>query len=123
MLSTSSFSRSPMCSFAQLRKCENPRPVVLALDGSSSVCYLSVAVLSDFHRFREVSMEDLKRAFNALGNRRRLKILVSLLESGEATVGEIAQRHRIHITSASRHLTKLESEIWVGSRNGAEELG
>ena len=65
-------------------------------------------------------MEDLRRAFNALGNRKRLKILVSLLESGGATVGEIPQRHRIHITSASRHLTKLESAGLLRTRQRAQ---
>jgi len=61
-------------------------------------------------------MEDLRRAFNALGNRRRLKILVSLLESGEVTVGEIARYHRIHRTAASRHLGKLEAAGLVKAR-------
>ncbi|MFQ5905929.1 MAG: ArsR/SmtB family transcription factor [bacterium] len=65
-------------------------------------------------------MEDLRRAFNALGNRKRLKILVPLLESGEATVGEIAQKHRIHITSASRHLTRLESTGLLTTRQRAQ---
>lgn len=54
-------------------------------------------------------MEDLLRVFQALSNRRRLKIVVSLLDSGKATAGSIAARHRIHQTTASRHLRKLEA--------------
>jgi len=65
-------------------------------------------------------MEDMVRAFSALGNRRRFKIVVSLLESGEVTVGEISRWHRIHQTAASRHLRKLEIAGLVrGDQRGA----
>jgi|GEM_PF-2401332 len=65
---------------------------------------------------RPESMEEMRRAFNALGNRKRLKIVVSLLQSGEISVGEIARHHRMHRTTASRHLGKLEAAGLVKTR-------
>ena len=64
-------------------------------------------------------MEDMARAFRALGSPRRLRIMVSLLESGEESVGSIADAHRVHWTVASRHLKKLEAARLVrGERRG-----
>ena len=65
---------------------------------------------------KEKMMEDLRRAFHALGNRKRLKIMVSLLESGEASVGQLSLHHRMPITTASRHLKKLEGAGLVRGR-------
>jgi len=61
-------------------------------------------------------MEDLRRAFGVLGNRRRFKILISLLQSGEHTVGGIALYHKMHITTVSKHLRKLETVGLLKSR-------
>lgn len=61
-------------------------------------------------------MEDMKKAFSALGNRRRLKLVTLLLESGEITVGQVSQRQRLSLQTASRHLRILESAGLLRSR-------
>ena len=64
-------------------------------------------------------MEDMVGAFAALGNQRRLRIMVSLLGLGEDTAGSIANTHRLHPTVASKHLKKLEAARLVrGVRGG-----
>jgi DNA-binding transcriptional ArsR family regulator len=54
-------------------------------------------------------MENLRKAFEALGNRTRLDILVSLMESGEESVGGISRRHKLSMTTTSRHLKILQN--------------
>jgi DNA-binding transcriptional ArsR family regulator len=61
-------------------------------------------------------MEDLRRVFDALRNGKRLKIVVSLLESGEATVGQISNEHKLPLTTTSRHLKLLEGAGVVRTR-------
>ncbi|TET44929.1 ArsR family transcriptional regulator [candidate division TA06 bacterium] len=64
-------------------------------------------------------MEDMARAFAALGNQRRFKIMVSLLGLREDTAGSIANTHRLHPTVASKHLKKLEvARLVRGERRG-----
>lgn len=54
-------------------------------------------------------MKALRKAFEALSNEKRLDILLGLMESGETNVGKIARRHKLTMTTTSRHLKILEN--------------
>jgi DNA-binding transcriptional ArsR family regulator len=51
----------------------------------------------------------LRKAFEALSNEKRLDILISLMDSGESNVGKIARKHKLTMTTTSRHLKILEN--------------
>jgi ArsR family transcriptional regulator, virulence genes transcriptional regulator len=58
----------------------------------------------------------------ALGNDRRLLILCTLVERGEATVGELADEVDLSQSALSQHLGRMREEGIVAFRRDAQTL-
>jgi DNA-binding transcriptional ArsR family regulator len=58
----------------------------------------------------------------ALANERRLMILCLLIEAGEMSAGELAERVGISQSALSQHLAKMREEELVASRREAQTV-
>lgn len=61
-------------------------------------------------------MRELTRRLKALANERRLKIIESLMDKDELTVGEISQKLKLSYKSVSKHLLILENAGFLSRR-------
>ena len=64
----------------------------------------------------ETLVEEAARHFALLGDPSRLRVLKTLLESGEAPVGVLAERTGLTRTNLSQHLSRLAMAGLVGRR-------
>ncbi len=58
----------------------------------------------------------------SLGNDRRLLILCTLIGSGEASAGELAEAVELSPSAASQHLARMREEGLVESRREAQSV-
>jgi DNA-binding transcriptional ArsR family regulator len=64
----------------------------------------------------EVLLDEAARHFALLGDLSRLRVLGTLHESGEVSVGELAERSGLTRTNLSQHLSRLAAAGLVGRR-------
>src|SRR5262245_15407955 len=75
----------------------------------------------DLARF-EAQATDLANILRALANERRLMILCTLVECGEATVTSLASAVGLSQSALSQHLAKMRNEGIVTFRRDAQTL-
>ncbi len=68
----------------------------------------------------ETSAHEVAALLRALGNERRLMLLCMLIEQGECSAGELAERVGLSPSAASQHLSKMRDEGLVESRREAQ---
>lgn len=61
-------------------------------------------------------LDDVARMFALLGDGTRLRLLTELYESGELSVGELAERTDSSLANASQHLARLADGGLVSRR-------
>ncbi len=73
-------------------------------------------------RSLEARAADVAALLRALGNDRRLLILCKLVESGESTVGSLADDVGLSQSALSQHLGKMRDEDIVAFRREAQTI-
>ena len=73
-------------------------------------------------RSLEARAADVATLLRALGNDRRLLILCKLVESGEATVGSLADEVGLSQSALSQHLGRMRDEGIVVFRREAQTI-
>lgn len=73
-------------------------------------------------RSLEARAADVATLLRALGNDRRLLILCKLVESGEATVGSLADEVGLSQSALSQHLGRMRDEGIVAFRREAQTI-
>jgi DNA-binding transcriptional ArsR family regulator len=64
----------------------------------------------------EALLEEAAHRFALMGDPSRLRVLRTLQESGEVSVGELAERSGLTRTNLSQHLSRLAAAGMVGRR-------
>jgi ArsR family transcriptional regulator len=70
----------------------------------------------------EVRAQEVAGVLRALANERRLLILCSLIETGEATVTSLAETVGLSPSALSQHLAKMREEGVVTFRRDAQSI-
>lgn len=71
-------------------------------------------------RALEARAAEVAQVLGALANDRRLLILCKLVEDGEATVGDLAEKVGLSPSALSQHLARMREEGIVAARREAQ---